>query len=151
MYLCVCMRIYMCVRTAIRTLQQKQGHLSKMLFWKKRKKMVHLCYLAWSISYNRNRFALKDIQASVQLWHALFQVEKGCSETTQPSSSGLASATLQPWPGGHGRASSEKEIWAWGGHGSGAEKENLNPDLEQGSRAPSAPSCARSGAGRAGP
>lgn len=77
--------------------------------------MVHLCYLAWSISYNRNRFALKDIQASVQLWHALFQVEKGCSETTQPSSSSLASATLQPRPGGHGRASSEKEIWAWGG------------------------------------
>lgn len=113
--------------------------------------MVHLCYLAWSISYNRNRFALKDIQASVQLWHALFQVEKGCSETTQPSSSSLASATLQPRPGGHGRTSSEKEIWAWGGHGGGAEKENLNPDLEQGSRAPSAPSRARGGAGRAGP
>lgn len=37
------------------------------------------------------------------------------------------------------------------GGGGGPEKENLNPDLEQGSRAPSAPSRTRGGAGRAGP
>jgi len=49
----------------------------------------------------------------VQLWHAVFQEEKDCSETTQPSSPALALVTLQPHS--HSRSPCEKETWVLGG------------------------------------